>query len=259
MWVGVGLIQRSPQNQNQTDEDIGGYYFDDLLKRSFFEPYRSDNVFYTIHDLLHELAQSVSQDECFRVVDDTSIQGIPTMVRHLWIEIDNPTLLAEVDKWTDKWKNLIFEKNKWKNLRTLVLICKEYNHHEHSTIFSELFKSLKSIRVLHLLVRGMKELANEIGYLIHLRVMSTYPPFTPFSSSIIRLPSLICKLYHLQFIELRPDSGSDGIPQGMNNLISLKCMMLKDVLDMIDGIGKLISLHELVFSIEEKSGPGLKS
>ena len=36
-------------------------------------------------------------------------------------------------------------------------------------------------------------------------------------------------------------------------------MMLKDVLDMIDGIGKLISLHELVFSIEEKSGPGLKS
>ena len=70
-------------------------------------------------------------------------------------------------------------------------------------IFSEVFKSLKSICILLIFVADMEEFPGEIGYLIH-RVQSANSGagFTDFASSIYRLPRLICKLYHLQIIEL---------------------------------------------------------
>ncbi|KAL0920579.1 hypothetical protein M5K25_009723 [Dendrobium thyrsiflorum] len=63
MWIALGFIQQ-PYDQEWTMEDIGGMYFDVLVKISFFDKFGG---YYKMHDLIYELAQSVSIYECLRV------------------------------------------------------------------------------------------------------------------------------------------------------------------------------------------------
>ena len=234
MWIAVGLIQQSHKNQKETLEDVGGRYFGDLVKRSFFEPrvnYKKEEC-YVMHDLLHELAQSVSQDECFRVMGDMPVANIPNTVRHLWFETDNLNCLAEVDKW--------------RNLCTLVLVSEKYDHAEHATIFKEVLKSLKSTRVLRLHVRKLEVFPDEVGELTHLRFL--------YGLWITEFPRSICKLYHLQVIESGVQTYDCVLPEGMNNLISLRRLKPSYTHKLIDRIGKLTFLQELDFCVKKNSG-----
>ncbi|ONK67770.1 uncharacterized protein A4U43_C05F3590 [Asparagus officinalis] len=154
-----------------------------------------------MHALLHDLARKVSHDECFRFVKDKKIDQIPNTVRHLYFKIDKLSLLKDVDKW--------------KNLRTLVLIFRGYVN-EHAKAFEEVFKSLKSIRVLCLTIDGMKVLPNAIGNLRHLRYLSIH-------HDIPRLPGSFCKLYQLQVLASEKFSTESVL--GLNDLICLRHMI----------------------------------
>ncbi|KAI0502318.1 hypothetical protein KFK09_017265 [Dendrobium nobile] len=93
MWIALGFIQPS-HIQELTIEDIGGRYFDVLVKKSFFDKFESGygNSSYKMHDLLHELAQSVSMQECLRVNDGINLPSrIPKSLRHLSIQTSDQT------------------------------------------------------------------------------------------------------------------------------------------------------------------------
>ncbi|KAM0936567.1 putative virus X resistance protein-like, coiled-coil [Dioscorea sansibarensis] len=63
MWMALSFIQ--PQGRKRM-EDVGYSYFDELVSRSFFQ---AQNGNYVMHDAIHDLAQSISIDECVRLED----------------------------------------------------------------------------------------------------------------------------------------------------------------------------------------------
>ena len=76
-----GLIWST--DQNQESEDVGNQYFDELCSGSLFQNEEQNDPFYvtfTIHDLVHELAQSVAQTECIRMKLHTG--DLSMTVRH---------------------------------------------------------------------------------------------------------------------------------------------------------------------------------
>lgn len=67
-------------------EDVGNRHLLDLTSRSFFQKEQRGDFFH-IHDLMHDLEQFVSKDECFRIKNDH--QEIPSSIRHLSVCTEN--------------------------------------------------------------------------------------------------------------------------------------------------------------------------
>nr|CAD1831212.1 unnamed protein product [Ananas comosus var. bracteatus] len=134
-------------------------------------------------DMIHELAQSVSKEECFRIESD-NVRRIPSTVRHLSIDTD---ALLQLTSICDL-----------KNLRTLVIFS--YRH----SIGSDVFKQLRSIRVLDLTRCEMEQLPKAAGELIHLRYLA-------FADTLKAVPSSFYRLYYLQVL----DVSRSGCPLGL--------------------------------------------
>ncbi|PKU79429.1 disease resistance protein RGA2-like [Dendrobium catenatum] len=64
MWIALGFIQPT---QGMTMEDIGGRYFDVLVKKALFD---KDGDDYKMHDLIHESASRFFAQVCGKLVDD---------------------------------------------------------------------------------------------------------------------------------------------------------------------------------------------
>lgn len=83
-WMAHGLILRTPANKNQELEDVGSLYIKQLMSICFFQDVEEIPPFgysFKMHDLVHDLALSVTQGEC-SIVDSDS-KSIPATVRHL--------------------------------------------------------------------------------------------------------------------------------------------------------------------------------
>ncbi|RLM80047.1 hypothetical protein C2845_PM12G09700 [Panicum miliaceum] len=79
IWVAEGFVE--PQGSIPL-QHIGGQYFEDLVNLSFFQKLRGK---YVIHDLMHDMAQLVSKEDCFIVKNASDIEKVPQNVRHLSI------------------------------------------------------------------------------------------------------------------------------------------------------------------------------
>nr|XP_023874983.1 putative disease resistance RPP13-like protein 1 isoform X1 [Quercus suber]XP_023874984.1 putative disease resistance RPP13-like protein 1 isoform X1 [Quercus suber]XP_023874985.1 putative disease resistance RPP13-like protein 1 isoform X1 [Quercus suber]XP_023874986.1 putative disease resistance RPP13-like protein 1 isoform X1 [Quercus suber]XP_023874987.1 putative disease resistance RPP13-like protein 1 isoform X1 [Quercus suber]XP_023874988.1 putative disease resistance RPP13-like protei len=55
LWMAEGLVQKKKGKKPM--EDLGGDYFHDLLKRSFFRQASNSKTHFVMHDLMHDLAQ----------------------------------------------------------------------------------------------------------------------------------------------------------------------------------------------------------
>lgn len=79
IWAAEGFVE------HQGDvpvEDIGHQYFEELVTRSFFQKVRDR---YVIHDLLHDMAQKVSEEDCFILRNKSDFDKVPQNVRHLYV------------------------------------------------------------------------------------------------------------------------------------------------------------------------------
>ncbi|XP_028549136.1 putative disease resistance protein RGA4 [Dendrobium catenatum] len=247
MWIALGFIQPS-LDQEETMEDIGGRYFDVLVKKSFFEKFEYENFlqtnspyYYKMHDLLHELAQSVSIQEYLRVEDSIKLSSIiPETLRHLSIQTSDPDILRKIEKF--------------KHLHSLFFFYKDYNQDLCSGALIEILKASKSLRLLYVSAPYFKIIAlEEIGNLIHLRYL------TIFCRNLTMLPRSLSNLYHLQYIFWNGGVTSnqvDFLPSNINNLSNLRHVKLPEkYISLICGIGKLKSLQELnMFDLRDVSG-----
>ncbi|KAI0514012.1 hypothetical protein KFK09_010045 [Dendrobium nobile] len=238
MWIALGFIQQ-PHDQEWTMEDIGGRYFDDLVKKSFFDDFGG---YYKMHDLVHELAQSVSIHECLIVEDGTKLSSIiPKTLRHLFIKTTNPDII----------KNIV----QFKYLHSLFLFYEASNLDISALI--EMFKTWRSLRLLYIHdSTSLKMLPEEIGNLIHLRYLKID------HCDLTMLPRSLSNLYHLQYIiydeprRLNQFEGDDFLPIDINTLSNLHYMKLpRNYISSICRIGKLKSLQELnMFDLRDVSG-----
>ncbi|OAY62801.1 putative disease resistance protein RGA3 [Ananas comosus] len=222
MWIGSGLIPQSICGR-QRPEDIGNEYLNLLTRKSFFTCKTNDKGLkitkeYFMHDLLHDLAQSVSLGECIRVGGDVAGLTIPRTVRHLSVEILNLLSIREIS-------NL-------KNVRTLVIFVREDNEHnaDHALEFIEGIKGFKKLRLLILDVN-----------------FDSY-----------KLPDAVSSLIHLRYLSLSiGEVVNESIEyDGLTNLVNLRSLDVPDrVIQKIPYISKLPFIHKLQnFIVRDESG-----
>ncbi|XP_044441831.1 putative disease resistance RPP13-like protein 1 [Triticum aestivum] len=79
-------------NQNKRNEDAGRDCFKEMISVSFFQQFgkkmEHTPTYYVMHDLLHDLAESLSKEDYFRLEDD-KVTEIPSTVRHLSVCVDS--------------------------------------------------------------------------------------------------------------------------------------------------------------------------
>ncbi|XP_073014309.1 disease resistance protein RGA2-like [Typha latifolia] len=246
MWIAEGLIHNT--NHNMRPEDIGRYYFDDLISKAFFEPthFRSPwEQTYKIHDLLHDLAESVSKDVYYRI-NGNEPKEIPDSVRHLSVMTTNLAGLTE-------YSSVL------KHLRTLNFLFRS-NSDLNVADLRDVLEKLKCIRVLNFVNCHMEVLPiSSACELMHLRFLNLG------GTGIKELPDELCRLYHLEMLILW-GLELDRLPASMNKLINLHHLVEdrrrnhwvekdKSIVSTISGIGKLTRLQELkIFCVAKMGG-----
>jgi hypothetical protein len=177
LLIAEGLVD--PCNHNRRMVDVAKNYLNEMVSGSFLQPFsdRYDQPIYIMHDLLHDLAESLSKEDCFRLEDD-KVTEIPCTVRHLSVGVES----------MKQHKHSIC---KLHNLRTL--ICIDPLTDDVSDIFHHVLQNLKKLRVLYLCFYNSSKLPESVGELKHLRYLNLI------RTSISELPESVCALYHLQY------------------------------------------------------------
>ncbi|KAF2319538.1 hypothetical protein GH714_016863 [Hevea brasiliensis] len=117
LWMAQGYVQCGSQSGNESLEEIGDGYFNELLFRSFFQ---KDEYCYKMHDLIHDLAQLIAGDSCF-VVNDTTTD-IPDRVQHVYFEgLPSEECLR---KFKNKGLTLFFSRKLDINLDSIISNCR---------------------------------------------------------------------------------------------------------------------------------------
>ncbi|KAF3331335.1 Disease resistance protein RGA2 [Carex littledalei] len=242
MWIGSGLIPEKSRNL----EDTGRENIDDLAKHSFFRKLNGSTSCYVMHDLLHDVARSVSVEECWSIEDGPVNTSFTETIRHLYISAD-----AKDD-------NLFDEIAQLKKLRTLIIAFKGDDPQEsHVALLSTILAELNSLRVLGITASFSCKLPDEIGSLIHLRHLSIHQ--TTNGSKLDWFPEAVYKLYNLRVLRFSGGSGGDyaGVNvKGLTNLINLRHLEIpRTIKDRIPYIGNLAQLQGSVnFHVRKDDG-----
>ncbi|CAL9025751.1 unnamed protein product [Prunus brigantina] len=217
-WMAHGILDQSGVHGNMELEDIGELYFKDLWARSFFQNVVDYHVLYEfdMHDLIHDLVQSVAQGECF-TVKSANTKDISENIRHLtFLEAD---------------QNVSTTLQKLNKVRTVAANIIDIDESFLHTCFSR-FKYLCSLQVL----------PSSIGSLKHLRYLDL-----SYNEAITKLPDAICKLQSLQTLNLIGCVNLEELPRDISKLISLTSLwlMTKQTSFTENGAGCLKSLRFL--------------
>ncbi|KAG8646725.1 hypothetical protein MANES_09G025560v8 [Manihot esculenta] len=208
LWMANGLVQSS--NENQELEDVGFRYFKELCSRCFFQDFSDyGRATCKMHDLIHDLALSITQNECSMFLDST--QQIAKSVRH--VSFPHPESLPK-----DVPKSL-------QNLECMRTIC--FINERREGISSEMFiktccSRFQYLRVLDLSYSSFEELPASIGNLKHLKYLSLWS-----NSNIKRLPNSICKLQSLQTLLLYECWNLQELPEDIRCMINLRNLDLR--------------------------------
>ncbi|KAK1319349.1 hypothetical protein QJS10_CPB04g00495 [Acorus calamus] len=206
-------------------EDEGSQYLKELFSRSFFQYDIENKHFYVMHNLIHELAQSLTIDECLRIEEGKKCR-FSRKARHLSlfsIELE-PSLFQEFYRL--------------RRLRTLALLPGQTP--SIIRIPHQLFTKLRCLRVLLFSGGWLEELPDSIGNLKQLRFLGL------FQCNIKELPGSLSRLYNLQTLRLNQCHRLHKLPRDFRNLINLRHLEAEPKLvSSIAGIGKLTSIQQL--------------
>ncbi|KAF2929695.1 hypothetical protein DAI22_05g075600 [Oryza sativa Japonica Group] len=225
MWVAQGFV--APEGSMRL-EDIGIRYLDDLRGRFLLQTDTNclDQSRYVMHDLIHDMAQSISVDKCF-LMQDLSYQNqrrMPHAVRYMSVEVDSESLSQTRD---------IQYLNKLHSLKFGTILMFEITW--FNQLSNILFLSLKGC----MLVR----LPESIGELHSLRYLDIS------RSHVQELPEKLWCLYCLQVLDAS-SSSLEVISPDVTKLINLRRLALpmgcSPKLSEISGLGNMSLLRNLI-------------
>ncbi|KAM0954097.1 putative virus X resistance protein-like, coiled-coil [Dioscorea sansibarensis] len=267
LWMAQGLIQ---------NEDIGRRCFDDLLRRSFFQHsqvdedelplYRSqlglsqvgreellqkwffiltnnrEDETFLMHDLVHDLAQSIAGKECC-MFEEVKAQEMDKKTRHLSLIAEDPKTKASFQAF-----------HELKFLRTFLHVNTKMHTWNGGGITeasllsikipNDLFMKLVCLRAIDFSFSRIEELPETIDQLKHLCHLGLQ------ACIIKRLPESISNLYFLQTLDLKYCKSLQKLPKGIVRLFNLRHLELptknlESLVSIPSGIGKLTNLQTL--------------
>ncbi|CAL4982652.1 unnamed protein product [Urochloa decumbens] len=253
IWIAQGFVKTGSDAAEEL-EDVGERYFDELLTFSFLQVQRTifgtETKAFTIHDLLHELAERVAGCDFHRIGLDWSPKDIPQGVRHVFIATNNVAEIAE--NYLDLG-----------NLCTLIIkeehLTDTDRNHDLEKVFESLFMRMTKLRVLIVELnhktKGSFSVPASIDQMKHLRYFRfKYKRGSTWYRLI--LPSTMSKLYHIQTIEVLPRYCEVTRPEDMSNLIHLRHVSRSLI---FPNVGRLTSLQTLPrFRVCKERGYELK-
>ncbi|XP_034695530.1 putative disease resistance protein RGA3 [Vitis riparia] len=216
-------------------EKTGGDYFEDLVSRSLFQDFRRDDegniISCKMHDIVHDLAQYLTKNECFilEIDDEKEVRMASSFqkARHATL------ISARRVGFPSTIHNL-------KYLHTLFAAHLIIPFTPQPPL--NLFKHLVCLRALDLSENDLAVLPRNLGKLIHLRYLNLSN-----NKWLTELPETICDLYYLQTLYVFGCHYLQKLPQGMRKLINLRHLELygSGVSELPKGIGRLTSLRTL--------------
>ncbi|KAK9997675.1 hypothetical protein SO802_022361 [Lithocarpus litseifolius] len=238
-WMAEGYLQ--PYDGScMLMEDIGSMYYNILLANSFFQDARKDaygNIMSCkMHDILHDLAQSISKSET--LILDGDLMDNVNHVRRLFVRFDDQT--------TPK---ISFTEDGFTKLCTLV---------SENAGFGNMLSNFKCLRVLKLSDVSISELPDSIEQLIHLRLLHIS------HAKIMELPKSITKLYNLQTLRIEDCCKLTKLPEDLSDLINLRHIYIDHFkrlgykIKMPENMGRLSCLHTLPFFFVDRDGHQIK-
>ncbi|KAK1677354.1 hypothetical protein QYE76_038202 [Lolium multiflorum] len=248
LWIGLDILHSYDQKKKRV-EDVGLCYLNELVNHGFFKINKKEDgsPYYVIHDLLHELAVQVSSYDCLSIYSSNvkHIQ-IPPTVRHLSIIVDNTDVENRLC-FEDYNENLSALEKRLKigNLHTVMLFG-DY-HGSFGRTFGGLFREAKAIRVIFLsgASYNMDDIFHNFAKFVHLR----YLRIKMVHHGVLSLPSVLCRLYHLEVIDLSNLYTCFISTRHMSNLVKMRHFLVQKnrihLQSDIFGVGKLKLLQEL--------------
>ncbi|XP_058721506.1 putative disease resistance RPP13-like protein 1 [Vicia villosa] len=224
LWIAEGLV---PQPKSEkSGEKVAEEYFDELVSRSLIlqrsiddkseEFIGDEKACFEMHDLINDLAMTVSSPYCTRLDKHRPDERVDKRVRHLSFDRE------EYNSY-DKFEIL----HGLKGLRTFLPMplqaSRQYSNSMFSKVFADLLSTMTQLHVLSLShFQNITEFPNSIGKLIYLRYLNLS------STPIKRLPSETCKLYNLQTLLLlsRCEKLTE-LPKDMGKLVKLRHLDIK--------------------------------
>ncbi|XP_021755654.1 putative disease resistance protein RGA3 [Chenopodium quinoa] len=230
LWMAQGYIV--PLDKNQSIEDAGEEYFSILLRRCFFQDIRidafNDKITCKIHDLMHDMAQSVTEKEIYAT--NTISGNLDKKIRHLSVASRR------------EYGRYFFSKN---HIRSYLHVDRGGLLLSTVDLFflEPLVANCMCLRVLDLSWLKIKKLPGSIGKLLHLRYFDL-----SYNVDLEMLPKSITKLYNLQTFLLTGCEKLKELPKDLSKLVKLRVLDIDDCYHltyMPRGLGKLSCLHRL--------------
>nr|XP_023892159.1 putative disease resistance protein RGA3 [Quercus suber] len=245
LWIAQGFIQSSEGNQQL--EDIANEYLMELHWRSFLQVKHTsastdEDTWFEMHDLVHDLALSISRIECTLV--DSNAKNVNEKSRHLSCTFKNDSFFEE------NLNSLV----KAKKTRSFLLTSYGWNHHlvEESAL-KTLISTFRYLRALDLHCLKIKTLPNIIGKLMHLKYLDlSY-------NDIEILPNSITRLVNLHTLKLKCCKELKELPIDIQKLVSLKHLDIESCFNLTHmpcGLGQLTSLQTLSLFVVSKDPIG---
>ncbi|XP_039688343.1 putative disease resistance protein RGA3 isoform X1 [Medicago truncatula] len=249
LWMAEGLLKCC--GRDKSEEELGNEFFNDLVSISFFQrsvimPRWAGKHYFVMHDLVNDLAKSVSGEFRFRI-ESENVQDIPKRTRHIWCCLD----LEDGDR---KLKQI----HKIKGLHSLMVEAQGYGDKRYKIgidVQRNLYSRLQYLRMLSFHGCSLSELADEIRNLKLLRYLDL--SYTEITS----LPISVCMIYNLQTLLLEECWKLTELPLDFGKLVNLRHLNLKGthIKKMPTKIGGLNNLEMLTdFVVGEKCGSDIK-
>ncbi|CAL5086374.1 unnamed protein product [Urochloa decumbens] len=233
IWVAEGFV--SPEG-NMRPEDVGIRYLDNLRSRFLLETDPNFPDKYVVHDLIHDMAKSVSVDECFSIQELCYLQNrrrMPHTVRHMSIhETHSESFRAHLVNPEQALKRIdIRHLSKLHSLRIGPRFCNEITW----------FNQLSNILYLNLEGCNFIKLPESIWELNSLRYLDISHCY------VQELPKKFWCLYNLQVLDARSCGlhviSDITITRPMNIRVLPK--IVSGALSEVSGLGNLSYLRNL--------------
>ncbi|XP_047341415.1 putative disease resistance protein RGA3 [Impatiens glandulifera] len=239
-WMAHDLV---PTIDNLELEDVGNMIWNELFLRSFFEESTIEQVSYLgqlhtdtckMHDLMHDLALSIMEDECY-IMEATSSNVFKKGIRHI-------TVCNDFSKTTTN--NFLEQIGSAKGLQSIILCEGFVNNQKLANVnMFDLLKQSPSLRVLETIdAKRANQVLGCVGYLKHLRYLNLS------RTEITTIPNSICRLWNLQTLNLNNCYNLVRLPKNMKDLISLRHLYLmycNQIKSMPPKMGQLTRLQTL--------------